>query len=99
MRRFQKQRNGKGNTLVTVTRLNGEKIRIDSTSLKDWATHHGVGPDGNPVNSLESKIVGKTILVRKCGNTQRPVAYNFDEFFVMAQQILSPQKKIGAETP
>ncbi len=72
--------------LVPITLEDGTNANIDANSLSGWAVHHGTTAKGVEVNSLNSKTIGKTVILRS-GETGVPFSVSKDELEVAGTQI------------
>jgi len=82
-----KKSNHKKARLIPVTLEDGTNAKIDANSLSGWDVHHGTTAKGAKVNSLNSKRIGNTIVLRG-GESDPAFSVDMDEFEVASVQIL-----------
>ncbi len=76
--------------LIPINLEDGTSAKIDANSLSGWDVHHGTTAKGAKVNSLNSKRIGNSIVLR---DSESDVAFSVgaDEFEVAAVQLLKSQ--------
>ncbi len=73
--------------LIPVSLEDGTDAKIDANSLSGWDVHHGTTAKGAKVNSLNSKCIGNSIILRGA-ESDAAFSVDMDEFEVASVQIL-----------
>jgi len=76
--------------LVPVNLEDGTSAKIDANSISGWDVHHGITAKGVKVNSLNSKRIGNSIILR-AGESNTAFSVSADEFEVASVQLLKDQ--------